>query len=153
MKNINITKLEDNKNAPYDLLNLADPSIDKINEYLYNGDCYVAYINNEIVGAYILISIKQNTNEIVNISVKESFQNMGIGKKLIKSAIKISKESGAKILEVGTGNSSISQLAFYQKCGFRIVDIYKDFFRINYSEKIIENGIECMDMIRLSLNL
>jgi hypothetical protein len=44
-------------------------------------------------------------------------------------------------------------LALYQKCGFRIVGVDLDFFIRHYPEKIYENGIQCRDMIRLSLDL
>ncbi|MGX8177137.1 GNAT family N-acetyltransferase [Exiguobacterium artemiae] len=53
-------------------------------------------------------------------------------------------------IEIGTGNSSIGQLALYQKCGFRIVGVDLNFFLRHYEEDIIENGIRCTDMIRLS---
>ena len=65
----------------------------------------------------------------------------------------MARKEKAKVLEVGTGNSSISQLALYQKCGFRIVSIDRDFFKKSYREKIVENEIECTDMIRLSMDL
>ena len=64
-----------------------------------------------------------------------------------------SKASGYKTIEVGTGNSSIGQLALYQKCGFRITSIDRDFFIRNYEDDIFENGIWCRDMIRLSQDL
>lgn len=153
MENIKIKKLSIKDEIPYDLLYLADPSMEKINEYIIRGDCYIACIDNNIVGAYVIIETRPLTLELVNIAVKESHQGSGIGKHLIYSAIDLAKKSNAKVLEVGTGNSSISQLAFYQKCGFRIVGIDKDFFKKHYEEKIIENGIECIDMIRLSIDL
>lgn len=56
---------------------------------------------------------------------------------------------GFETVEIGTGNSSIDQLAFYQKCGFRIAAIDPDFFIRHYPEPIFENGIQCRDMIRL----
>lgn len=153
MQNIKIKKLSIEDEIPYDLLYLADPSMETINECVIRGDCYIACIDNNIVGAYVLIKTRPLTLELVNIAVEESYQGIGIGKQLIYSAIDLARESNAKVLEVGTGNSSISQLAFYQKCGFRIVGIDKDFFKKHYEEKIIENGIECIDMIRLSIDL
>lgn len=65
----------------------------------------------------------------------------------------MARKDNFKILEVGTGNSSINQLALYQKCRFRIVGVDKDFFKRHYKEKIIENEIECIDMIRLRMDL
>lgn len=153
MKNIKITKIINEKNEIKDLLLLADPSIKAIEEYINRGEVYVGLIDDIIVGTYILIKTRPFTMELVNIAVKEDYQGRGIGKALVNSAIIESKKQGAKALEVGTGNSSLDQLALYQKCGFRIIGVDRDFFKIHYKEKIMENGIECKDMIRLSMIL
>jgi len=153
MDNIIVKKLTSDENPPYDLLLLADPSMDIINDYVYRGDCYVAYINNAIVGVYVTIKTRPLTIELVNIAVNVAYQGKGIGKRLVFNAIDMAREQGAKVLEVGTGNSSIYPLMLYQKCGFRIVGIDKNFFKKHYKEIIIENGIECIDMIRLSIDL
>ena len=152
MSNLNIRILDDSEKIPLELLLEADPSEDAIKDYISRGHVYVCEIN-EIVGIYVLIKTRPHTMELVNISVKDNFQGKGIGRKMMNHAINIAKESGAKVLELGTGNSSIGQLAFYQKLGFRIVGIDKDFFINNYEEEIIENGIKCVDMIRLRINL
>ncbi|KNF07304.1 acetyltransferase, GNAT family [Gottschalkia purinilytica] len=153
MDDIIIKELEDKENVPYDLLLLADPSKEIVNEYCNRGSCYIACIDNEIVGVYVLIKTRPLTLEIVNIAVDERYQGRGIGKKLIFDAINRARKEGIKTLEIGTGNSSLYQLALYQKCGFRINGVDKDFFKKHYKEKIIENGIECVDMIRLSIDL
>jgi hypothetical protein len=44
-------------------------------------------------------------------------------------------------------------MLLYQKCGFRIVGVDLDYFRIHSKERIIENGIECRDMIRMEMIL
>ena len=153
MDKIEIKRLDNNEEIPYDLLLLADPSIEIINDYINRGNCYVAYANNNIVGSFVIIRTRPLTLELANVSVKEAYQGKGIGKRLILSAIELAKNENAKVLELGTGNSSINQLALYQKCGFRIVGVDRDFFRRHYKEKIIENGIECIDMIRLRMDL
>lgn len=153
MSNINIKRVVEYIEIPYELLYLADPSKESINDYISRGNLYVASIGNEVVGAYVILKTRPLTAEIMNISVNEAYQKKGIGKVLIEHAISTSKNLNIKTLEVGTGNSSIDQLAFYQKCGFRIVGVDKDFFKKHYNEKIIENGIECVDMIRMSMDL
>ncbi|MGG7162274.1 GNAT family N-acetyltransferase [Clostridium ihumii] len=115
--------------------------------------CYGIYLGNELVGQYSILNIKKDIMEIMNISVNEKYQGRGLGKQLIFHAINFAKEENAKLLEIGTGNSSINQLKLYQKCGFRINGIYKDYFKLNYDEEIFENDIRCIDMIRLSINL
>ncbi len=96
---------------------------------------------------------RPQTIEIVNIAVDESHQGQGIGKDLLRHAISTAKTLGYTTIEIGTGNSSIGQLALYQKCGFRIVEVDLNFFLRHYEEEIIENGIRCMDMIRLSQDI
>jgi len=153
MEKIEIRKIENKKEIPYDLLLLADPSMEVVEEYSSRGEVYGGFTGNNIIGAYVLIKTRPATLELVNISICDEYQGKGIGKLLIYDAIDKAKMQGVKTLEVGTGNSSITQLAFYQKCGFRITGVDRDFFKKHYEEKIIENGIECVDMIRMSMEL
>ncbi|WP_164669852.1 GNAT family N-acetyltransferase [Virgibacillus doumboii] len=148
-----IQKLKSGEAAPMDLLLLADPSEEMVMEYLTQGQCYVAKIDNKIVGVYVLFQRRRDKIELKNIAVDESEQGKGIGKQLINHAIANARLLGYKYIEVGTGNSSIGQLALYQKCGFRITAVIKDFFKKNYEEEIIENGILCRDMIKLRMDL
>ncbi len=146
-----IEKLNDLEKAPYELLLLADPSRDAIDEYLNRGECHIL-TDNEQIGVYVLIKTRPQTLELVNVAVKASHHGQGIGRKLVMHAIETAKQNGCKTLEVGTGNSSVGQLALYQKCGFRMTSIDKDFFIRHYDEEIFENGIQCRDMVRLSLD-
>lgn len=150
---VKISLLEDIKDTPWDLLLLADPSKELIEEYLSRGQCFVISIHNEIVGVFVLIRTRPDTMELVNVAVRDDFQGKGIGKQLVLSAVGMAKEQGAKTIEIGTGNSSMHQLALYQKCGFRIIGVDRDFFIRHYEEEIYENGIQCIDMIRLSLDV
>lgn len=143
-------KAVDFKDISYELLLLADPSKDAIEEYLERGDCYGAFDAKKMIGVIILIKTRPFTFEIANLSVEEKYQRKGIGKKLINYVQEVAKKQRGRILEIGTGNSSIGQLALYQQLGFRIIGIERDYFKNNYSEKIRENNIDCLDMIRLS---
>ncbi|QNK88550.1 MULTISPECIES: GNAT family N-acetyltransferase [Sporosarcina] len=148
-----IRKLLQHEAPPFELLLLADPSREQVELYIANGECRVAEEEGEIVGVYVLVKLGITTMEIINIAVDERIHGRGIGKKLMSDAIQTAKVLGCKFLEVGTGNSSIGQLAFYQKSGFRIDGVIKDFFVDHYEEEIIENGIQCRDMIRLSMEI
>lgn len=154
MEQLNITLLGKDNKIPYHLLLLADPSKELIDKYLKTGECYVAKNNdNEIVGEYVLVKISNEVWEIKNIAVDPKFQGQGYGKALILDATERARKSGAHEIEIGTGNSSLKQLSLYQKCGFRIVGVDKDFFVKNYSEPILENEILCRDMVRLAIKL
>jgi ribosomal protein S18 acetylase RimI-like enzyme len=124
-----------------------------VKEYIKRGQCFVAEINGQIIGVYVLLPTRPETIELVNIAVDEKQQGKGIGKQLVLHAVENAKQQGYKTMEIGTGNSSIRQLALYQKCGFRITGVDRDFFVKHYPEPIFENGIQCRDMIRLSQEL
>lgn len=133
------------------LLLKADPDIESIKNYISHSTIFVARESNAIIGV-VVITFKDAQYELKNIAVLDSYQGKGIAKELIYRAKDFAKQSGAKNIIVGTGNSSLSQLALYQKCGFRMQSIKKNFFQ-NYPEPIFENGIPCMDMILLSAKL
>ena len=148
-----IRLLQSTETPPYELLLLADPSRRIIDDYLKRGDCFLIEENGRAVGAYVLLPTRPETVELVNIAVAEAQQGKGIGKKLIFHAIERARDGVCKTLEVGTGNSSLPQLALYQKCGFRMTGIDRDFFIRHYNEEIWENGIQCRDMVRMELLL
>lgn len=150
---MNIRKLSLSEEPPMELLLLADPSQVIVEEYLNRGECFVAEANEQIIGVYVLLPTRPETVELVNVAVLEGEHGKGIGKQLVMDAIKVAKTNGYKTIKIGTGNSSIGQLALYQKCGFRITGVDVDFFIRHYPEAIFENGIQCRDMIRLSQDL
>lgn len=150
---INIRQLAVQENPPMELLLTADPSRKIIEAYLQTSRCYVAEIKDQWIGVYVLLPTRPQTIEIVNLAVDESYQGKGIGKKLLQHAVNTAQKMGYTTIDIGTGNSSIGQLALYQKCGFRIVGVDRDFFLRHYEEEIIENGIRCTDRIRLSQDI
>lgn len=148
-----IRELELSDEIPYFLLLLADPSMEAIGDYLQRGTCYVVCAEAQMIGVCVLLKTRPFTMELVNLAVAEEWQGKNIAKRLIRHVVEVAKEEGAKVLEVGTGNAGIGQLALYQKCGFTIIGVEFDFFRKHYTEKIVENGIECRHMIRMSMDL
>lgn len=148
-----IRNLHPGEAPPMELLLLADPSRKLVEEYLSRGETYVAVEDQRTVGVYVLLPTRPDTVELVNVAVAEELHGRGIGKSLVRHAVQTAKARGYRTLEVGTGNSSIGQLALYQKCGFRIVGVDIDFFTRHYEEEIYEDGIPCRDMIRLSQDL
>lgn len=135
---------------PWDLLLLADPSREAIDLYIHESVVLALQNKDRIAGVVALNDVGNGVIEIKNIAVDPSFQGQGLGKRLLQEAIDRCRGSGAREVVIGTGNSSLSQLALYQKVGFQIRGIDRDFFTRNYPEPIIENGIVCRDMIRLS---
>jgi len=140
-----------NTKAPIELLLEADPSVEKIKAYLPRSKCFVALLQGEPVGAYVVQCIAPGVYELMSIAVLPEHQRKGIGSELLKHAVTTVRTMGALRLEVGTGTFGY-QLAYYQREGFRVFAIEKDFFLINYKEPIYENGIQLKDMLRLAVD-
>ena len=138
------------KDAPIELLLIADPSEEKIRSYLQNSKCFVAINNGVLVGACVVQPIAVGIYELMSIAVHPDHQKCGYGTALLKWVIEFYHDLGASHLEVGTGTFGY-QLAFYQRQGFRVTSIECDFFIDNYPEPIFEDGIQLFDMLRLTL--
>ncbi|WP_054705089.1 GNAT family N-acetyltransferase [Bacillus sp. JCM 19041] len=150
---MNIRLLKKDEPLPLELLLLADPSEKLVRSYVARGECFVLEKQNQIIGTYVLIPSRPETVELVNVAVDEAYHGKGYGKQLVLHAIEMAKEQDFKTIEIGTGNSGVVQLALYQKCGFRMTSIDRDFFLRHYDEPIYENGIQVIDMVRLSQDL
>ena len=150
---LSIRRLEEGEVPPYHLLMQADPSRKMIDSYIGKGIVYLAFIKDQLVGTFVILKTHPEVFEITNIAVKESFRGRGFGKELLEAAEMEIKLLGGNSIELGTGNSSLNQLMFYQKAGFRMKEIWTDYFIENYEDSIEEDGIQCRDMVRLAKEL
>lgn len=129
---------------------LADPSEDLVQAYATAGTVVGATVSGDAVGVYVLVDQGTGLMELKNIAVAENMQGRGLGTILLADALERARGRGALRLEVGTGNSSLNQLRFYEAAGFRRDRVDTGFFLRNYPEPIYENGIQCTDMVILS---
>ena len=133
------------------LLLIADPDQYAVNEYLKDATILIAKETEELL-AIAVLTYDDKGAELKNIVASNEYQGKGFAKSLITEAKHIAKATGEKYLLVGTGNSSIDQIALYQKCGFRLFEVIPDFFN-SYPETIFENGIQCIDRLILRAEL
>ena len=91
--------------------------------------------------------------EIMELAVAPERHGQGIGRQIVAWLIDEARRRGKAAVLVGTANSSIGNVAFYQKVGFRMDHVRKDYFRY-YREPVYENGIQIRDMLvfRYDLN-
>ena len=150
---LEIQKINTSNEAPFHLLEMADPSLDQINEYLIQGECFVGKIKGQTIGVLVLVEIDSDTIEIKNIAVDVEFQQMGYAKQLLHYSYGYAFKNNKTSVLIGTGNSSIYQLYLYQKEGFEMESIRKNFFTKHYSEPLFENSIQCKHMIVLRKKL
>ncbi|WP_245844448.1 GNAT family N-acetyltransferase [Nibricoccus aquaticus] len=119
--------------------------------YVRKGVTFVGEENGVAV-AVAVVEREEGEFELRNIAVAEKEQGRGLGREMLRCALMYAAGGGAKRITVGTGNSSLRALAFYQRNGFRITGVIRGFFDA-YEPPIVENGIACRDMIRLTFEI
>jgi len=140
--------------APRDLLLSADPDWSRVQQSLENATIYGYQLDDQIVGVLVLKPLKVGVKEIMAIAVAESYQHRGIAKTMLQLVIKsCQQDPSCEQLQIGTGNSSLRQLALYQRAGFDLSAVWVNYFVDNYSQPIYENGIQCKSMVRLAQNV
>jgi ribosomal protein S18 acetylase RimI-like enzyme len=130
---------------PY--LVMADESESVVKEYIAEGQMFAIVVGDDsVAGVALFVEESEGVIELKNIALDPEFRGRGLGKRVIDIAFEIFKRQGFRKMIVGTANSSIANLSFYQKIGFRMMEIRKDFF-LKYPEPIFEDGIQAVDMV------
>ncbi|WP_375178682.1 GNAT family N-acetyltransferase [Enterococcus rotai] len=148
-----IREIQELQAVHYDLLLLADPDKHLVEDYVKRSICFEAIFDDAAAGILALLPTRPETLEIVNIAVDKTYQGQGIGEELLQFALSYAKNNQYKTVEIGTGSTSFGQLYLYQKCGFRMTSIDRDFFIRHYEEEIVENKLILKDMVRLSIDV
>jgi N-acetylglutamate synthase-like GNAT family acetyltransferase len=84
--------------------------------------------------------------EIMELAVVPDRRGRGIGRSIVAWLVDEARRHERTAVLVGTANSSIDNIAFYQKCGFRMDQVRKDYFWY-YREPVYEHGIQIRDML------
>ncbi|HTJ31941.1 MAG TPA: GNAT family N-acetyltransferase [Dactylosporangium sp.] len=132
------------------LLHDAEEDDERIRAALREPACraYAALLGGERVAAAVVRWDERGPSEIVYIAVDPARRGGGIGRRLV-AAIQAELPAHGRTLLVGTANSSLDNIAFYQKCGFRMHSVQRDFFDY-IRPPLVEHGITMRDMIVFS---
>ena len=134
-------------------LGQTDPNKAFVEGYICEAFTRVAWYEDKAIGVYALKRLTPTSFELMNICVANAFQGTGMGRRLLGHAIGLAEAKGGREVHLGTGNSSFGALRLYQRMGFRIVEVIPNYFPDNYAEPLVENGIACVDMLRMKLEL
>ncbi len=132
------------------ILRDAEEGEERIRATLLDGaqTSYAALLSEgQMIGA-ATVRWEQAESELVYIAVAPERRGHGYGKAIIAALLDEARRLGVKSLLVGTANSSLENIAFYQKCGFRLDHVRRDFFSY-IQPPISEHGIPMRDMIVL----
>lgn len=147
-----VKQITTNKREFIDLLLLADEEEKMIDKYLDRGEVFVLYDENKVRSVCVVTYEDAGVYEIKNMVTEPDSQRMGYASHLIEFIFARYKKQKALSMIVGTGYGT-STVDFYKKCGFNESHIVKKFFTDNYSNPIVENGVQLVDMIYLKKDL
>ena len=135
------------------ILQDADEDVGRIRTLLTDGmhTSYAIFDGERLIGA-ATVRWAENESEIEYIAVVASLRGRGYGQAIIAALLEEARRRRANSLLVGTANSSLNTIAFYQKCGFRMDSVRHDFFSY-VQPPITENGIPMRDMLVLRYDL
>jgi len=148
---IELRQVEGGRESFLQLLLEADGSESVVRSYMDEGELFAIADDGIEVGAVLLIS-QDRVLEIKNIAIAEASRGRGVGTGAIDAVADLGRDRGYERLFLGTANSSLDALAFYQRCGFRITGVRRGFFDA-YPEEIWEDGIRARDFIEMELEL
>jgi chromate reductase len=106
---------------------------------------YTAWLDAWLVGAVVVRWRPGLSSEILYIGVDEAARGRGVGRRLLDHVRELLPTYGRRLL-VGTATSSLDNLAFYQRCGFRMSAIKQDHFDY-VGPGTEEFGIPLRDMV------
>jgi GNAT superfamily N-acetyltransferase len=137
------------------LLELADEP-GPLLKYIGDGDLYgMVGSDGAPLAASLVIEASPRVAELRAVAVDEAAQGTGVGTLMVKTLLFVLAQRGATTAIVGTASSGVRQLAFYQRCGFRLARVERDFFTVEkgYPADLAENGIPIRDMVWMDRDL
>jgi ribosomal protein S18 acetylase RimI-like enzyme len=125
----------------------AEEGDERIRAALADPRCraYAARDGGALVGAALVRTGPPGPDEIVYLAVAREHRRRGYGRRIL-DGLRRAHPGG---LLVGTANSSLDNIAFYQRCGFRMLEVRRDHFAY-IDPPVTEHGIPMRDMIVFS---
>lgn len=113
---------------------------------------YASWLDGQLIGAAVVRWEEKDPSEILYVQIAVSLRGRGYGKQIIRALQDELPRHGGRSLQVGTGNSSLENIAFYQKCGFRMYEVRRGYFSYIHPP-LLEHGIVLRDMLVLRYDL
>ena len=150
------------RDACLPLLLLADESRVEVDAYYQRGRLYALVDADALVEAaggaplgVVLVLPTDAGAELKSVAVDPDQHNRGLGQRMLALVLDALRADGVRRVAVGTSNAGVGQLAFYQKAGFRLFSVERDYFtpEKGYGDDAVENGIRHRDMVWLDQEL
>ena len=140
------------------LIRLAEDSESQLEAAIDDGTMYAV----DDTGVVLVLDHVDHENghenpqrELRYVAVAEAHQRKGIGKAMLAEVAEGERGRGTRRLLVGTTNADTGNLDFYQRCGYRLLSIERDYFipARGYPPHFVLNGLPALDMVWMDMEL
>ncbi len=133
------------------ILRLAEPSEQALRWSLAHlSDVVYAMLSGEKAVGAATVRWRDEPAEIVELAIAEDVQRRGLGRQLVGWIVGEARRRGIRKLEVGTSNAALGNIRFYQRCGFRMDRVRRDYFWY-YREPMYVEGVLVRDLLVFSM--
>ena len=146
---IEVRLVPQNHKQLLNILLLADPDPKQVAKYIDDSDIFTITVGQQILGVLAVQTIDERAIELKNVAVLPVYRQRGLASYAISNLFERYHQLGYSQMRVGTANSSIDNLRFYQKLGFRLNNIVPNYFA-DYDQPIFENEIKALDLVILT---
>lgn len=143
LESLKIVRVDQCRSRFMPLLLVGDESEPMVRRYLGRCTLYVGYIGETAVAVCATTDESEGVTEVKNLAVLQELRRQGIGRAMLGHA---ERQNKGKTVILGTGETPSTQ-RFYRSCGYSVSGRIAGFFKDNYPEPIVEEGITLCDMI------
>ena len=89
--------------------------------------CWVCRVNGVLIGYFVLMLIIDEAH-LLTISVAAKRQKLGFGARLLRQAMDVALQRGARSLLLEVRPSNVSALSLYRQYGFKQIGVRRDYY-------------------------
>ncbi len=137
------------------LIRLAEDSESQLEAAIDDGTMYAVGETDEPIGVVLVLDHAGDERELRYVAVAESHQRKGVGRAMLADVASAERARGTGHLLVGTTSADTGNLDFYQRCGYRLLSIERDYFTPvrGYPADFVLNGLPAIDMVWMDMSL
>ena len=146
------------RHALIPLIRLAEDSESQLEAAIDEGTMYAVPSGDSDIAVVLMLEHgdeRSRERELRYVAVAETHQRKGVGKALLADVADAERARGTRRLIVGTTSADTGNLDFYQRCGYRLRSIERDYFTParGYPPGFVINGLPALDMVWMDMEL
>jgi len=149
MATLDLVPPGDDRDPYLPLLFLADDAHAHVRDHRDDGDLFVYRDGADLLGAVQAVARDGGEVELTLVAVDEDRQGAGHGAAMLEAVVAALAARGTARVVVGTAAAGVGTIRFYQRCGFRMHRVERDYFdpARGYDGTEMIDGVPVRDLV------